>query len=104
MSTQYTTATSASISTAALPPHPLPFFFCSATGARTLGFALTGAFGAGGALVAGAGGGGGGGGGGGKGGRVFLFPPIFGAPPLWPPPAVSSVGSNTSEMSPKRTV
>src|SRR5258706_10898201 len=86
MSTQYTTATNASISTAALPPHPFPCFFCSATGG--LAFALTGA-------------GFGGAGGAGGGGLCFLTSLLPGPPPF-AAPAPSSGGAQKNGKLPER--
>src|SRR5690349_2414142 len=87
-------------STAALPPHPLPFF-SGATGALAPafgfvafgtvgGFAAAG-FGAGGAAL-------------GAGGGDIVITSSTRVPPPFATSAASSVGSNTSETSPNRTV
>src|SRR5712664_237472 len=118
-------------STAALPPQPLPFF-CAATGGggfapgfgfagaglaaagfAAAGFAGADAFGDGAGLAGGAGGAAGTAGAGlvggrfatgGAGGGTITICSITRVPPPFATPAPSSVGSNTSETSPNRTV
>src|SRR6266550_4033950 len=107
--------------TAALPPQPFPFFGCWATGGLAPGFgflggrgegpgfAATGAAFGGAAAGLGAGGGGGGGGGGGAaaalgGGGDIVINSITRVLPPFSTPTESSVGSNTVETSPNRTV
>src|SRR5882762_8255712 len=104
-------------STAALPPHPLPFFSC-ATGALAPAFGFAGAglaapgFGTGGGFAAAGfdaggaalGAGAGTAGAGLVGGVDRLICSITRVPPPFATDAASSVGSNTSEISPNRTV
>src|SRR5688572_33264899 len=94
MKIQYTSPTIPKTSTAALLPHPFPFFFCCATGGFGLGLATGFAGGA-----AGAGGGAFGGGAG-----IGFIASIIRVPPPLATPTESSVGSNTTDTSPNRTV
>src|SRR5262245_60934481 len=98
---------------AALPPHPLPFFFsCGGVaearegggggGRFAAGFGGGAAFGAGAALGAALAGGGGGGGGGAP--APALNDSSTLVPPPFATPSESSVGSKTSWTSPNRTM
>src|SRR5207237_10663378 len=106
---QYASPTIPSRSTAALPPHPLPFFSCATGGCFPATFGFVGA------AFAGALGGGGaearfGAGGAGAGAAAFdgcgdiVSTSITRVPPPFAMLSPSSVGSNTSAISPNRTV
>src|SRR6266581_4313825 len=93
---------SPSTRTAALPPQPFPFLGCWATGGLAPGFGFVGA---GGGDGLGGGGGGGPAGGGGLGGcGDIVIASIIRVLAPFSTAAESSVGSNTVETSPNRTL